>query len=137
MINIAIRTAAIALCMLLAQTVAASIDSGAPSASHHFEEAAADLHEYLHANYPGSYGSHGLEEKGSVLHAVLHEWQHGEATETDVVTAKYALKLEWNNFRQTFIPAGILNTGDVELNDHYQATKNAYKELRFLLRKAR
>ena len=137
MIDNTMRTAAIALGLLLAQTVSASIDSGAPSASHHFEEAAADLHGYLHHHYPSSYGSHGLEEQGSVLHAILHDWQHGHATEADVVATMDALKLEWNTFRQTIIPAGVLNTGDVDLNDHYEATKDAYKEVRYLLRKAR
>ena len=137
MANNIIQTTAVALGMLLAQTVSASIESGAPSASHHFEEAAADIHEYLHDNYADSYGSHGLEAKGTALHGVLHDWQHGEATEADVVKAMDALKLEWNNFRQTINPAGVLNTGDIDLNDHYEAVKDAYKEVRYLLRKAR
>lgn len=115
----------------------ATIDPGAPSAAHHFEEAAAELHEYLHHEHSNSYGSHGLENHGDALHGTLHDWVHGDATEADVVASKEALKLEWNTFRQTIIPAGVLNNSDATLDDLYDATKNAYKELRFLLRKAK
>ena len=123
--------------LLISQNVSASIDPGASSASHHFEEAAAALHEYLHDTYGASYGSHGLEERGGALHHVLHEWQHGDAMESDVVMKMEELKLEWNSFRQTIIPAQVLNMGDVSLDEHYQAVKDAYKEVRFLLRKAK
>lgn len=121
----------------LSQNVSASIDPGAPSASHHFEEAAAAIHGYLHHNYGNSYSSHGLEAHGSALHQVLHEWQHGEATEADVVVKMEELKLDWNGFRQTIIPATLLNMGDDELDELYETVKDAYKEIRFLLRKAK
>lgn len=132
-----VRLFALSGILFISQNVLASIDPGAPSASHHFEEAAAAIHEYLHHNYGDSYGSHGLQERGSALHHVLHEWQHGEATESDVVMTMEELKREWNSFRQTIIPAQILNMGDVSLDEHYQAVKDAYKEVRFLLRKAK
>ena len=127
-----------ALFMLaLTQNTFATVDPGAPSASHHFEEAAAALHEHLHHTYSNSYGSHDLEELGDALHGVLHDWVHGDATEADVVVSQDALKLEWNTFRQTIIPAGVLHNGDDTLDDLYDTVKNDYKELRFLLRKAK
>lgn len=131
------RLGVVLFAVFLSQSVFASIDPGATSATHHFEEAAAAIHEYLHHNYGASYDSHGLEQRGSALHHVLHDWQHGEATEADVVVKMEELKLEWNNFRQTIIPASILNLGDVELNELYQTVKDTYKEVRFLLRKAK
>jgi hypothetical protein len=48
-----------------------------------------------------------------------------------------ALKLVWNTFRQTIIPSGVLDMGDDELNELYQTVKDAYKEVRYLLRKAK
>lgn len=132
-----VRLTALLGFVFLSQNVAASIDPGATSATHHFEEAAAAIHEYLHHNYGASYSSHGLEEAGSALHHVLHEWQHGEASESDVVMKMEELKLEWNGFRQTIIPSQILNMGDDSLDELYEAVKDAYKEVRFLLRKAK
>lgn len=133
-----ITTLIVMLCaFVISQGVSASIDPGAASASHHFEEAAAATHEHLHHTYGASFGSHGLEEAGDALHGMLHEWSHGEATEAEVVEAFEALKGQWNNFRQTIIPAGVLNAGDTELDELYETVKDAYKEVRFLLRKAK
>ena len=135
--KIMFRLIALLFVVVLSQSVSASIDPGAPTASHHFEEAAAAIHEYLHDTYGDSFGSHGLEGSGSALHQILHDWQHGEATEADVAMGMEELKLDWNNFRQTIFPVGLLNAGDTTLDDLYEAVKDTYKEVRFLLRKAK
>ena len=134
--TVLIRMIAVMGAVFLSQGVFASIGEGATSASHHFEEAASAIHGYLHHKYSDGYGSHGLEHAGEELHNALHEFSHDEATEADVVMKMDALKLEWNNFRQTIIPARLLNNDD-ELNELYQDVKDAYKEVRFLLRKAK
>ncbi len=131
------RLIAVLCAMVLSQGVSASIDPDATSASHHFEEAAAEIHEHLHDNYANSYSSHDLEALGSALHDSLHDWSHGEATEADVVQKMDALKLGWNNFRQAIIPAGLLNMGDDTLDELYISVKAAYKRVRFLLHKAK
>lgn len=129
---------AVLLCAFaLSQNVSAAIDPGAPSASHHTEEAAAAIHVYLHDTYGDSFGSHALEQSASALHQVLHAWQHSEASEADVDAQMEALKLDWNNFRQTIFPVGLLNAGDTTLDELYGTLKDMYKELRFLLRKAK
>lgn len=115
----------------------AEIDPGAASASHKLETAAEEIHGYLHHHYSGGYGSHELEHAAAEVHHLLHEYGHGTASEADVVAAQDALKSAWNNFRQTLIPAGLLNSGDAMLSEKYQMVKDSYKDLRFLLRKAK
>ena len=125
------------LCMLFVSgNATAEIDAGAPSASHRLEEAAGDMHAYLHHHYGSGYGSHELEEVAAEMHDALHEWDHGELGEADIVAVQGGLKAAWLNFIQTITPAGILNNGDMELEDLHQDVKTKYKELRFLLRKA-
>lgn len=131
------RLAVLLFTFVLSQSVSAAIDPGAPSASHHFEGAVAAVHEYLHETYGDSFGSHGLEGSATALHQMLHAWQHGEAIEADVDAQMDEVKLDWNNFRQTIFPVGLLNAGDTTLDDLYGAVKDTYKELRFLLRKAK
>ncbi|MBT8136084.1 MAG: hypothetical protein KJO54_03615 [Gammaproteobacteria bacterium] len=135
--NTLIKMAATSLLLVFSQSVLAWIDPAAPSASHHLEDAATAIHDYLHDEYSSSFGAHGMEEASDALHSILHDWSHGEATEAEVVVAKDALKEAWNNFRQTINPAGILNSGDTQLDDMYQEVKSAYKEVRWLLRKAK
>lgn len=119
------------------QTAFSSIDDGAPSAAHHFEAAAGEFHDYLHHHYDNSYGSHDLEELGSEIHHVLHEYAHGEASEEEVVAAQDELKLVWNEFLRIIHSSKVLNKDDLALDQLYQDVKEAYKELRFLLRKAK
>jgi len=128
---------AMSICMLiLSGNAVAEIDPGAPSASHRLEEAAANIHAYLHHQYHAGYGSHELEEAAGEMHHALHEWDHGELTEAEIVAVQEDLKVAWLNYIQTITPAGILNSGDMELGDLQQDVKTKYKELRFLLRKA-
>lgn len=117
--------------------VLAEIDPGAPSASHKLETAAGDMHSYLHHHYDAGYGTHELEDAAAEIHHALHEWQHGEMSESDVVAVQEELKAAWLNYIQTITPAGVLNAGDMELEALHQGVKTAYKDLRFLLRKAK
>lgn len=135
--KILFRSVILVCSVALCHSVSAAIDPDAPSASHHLEEAASGIHEYLHHNYGDSYGSHALEERSSELHGVLHDWQHGEATEADVDMQMKEVKSAWNNFRQTIMPAGLLNAGDYALEELYEEVKDSYKDVRFLLRKAK
>ena len=132
-----VRLLAMSLVLFVSQTVSASIDPAAPSASHHLESAAAAMHEYLHHHYDSSYGSHDLEIAADELHGVLHDWSDGNATEAEVVMSEEVLKRAWNSFRQSIIPAGVLNAGDTGLDTLYETVKEEYKALRFLLRKAK
>jgi hypothetical protein len=125
------------LCTLfISGNAVAEIDPGAPSASHRLQLAAENIHAYLHHNYQAGYGTHELEEAAAAMHDALHEWDHGELTEADIVAIQEDLKASWLNYIQTITPAGILNNGDMELETLYQDVKTKYKELRFLLRKA-
>jgi len=121
---------------LISGNAIAEIDPGAPSASHRLQEAADNVHAYLHNNYQGGYGTHELEEAAAAMHSALHGWDHGDLTEADIVAVQEDLKAAWLNFIQTITPAGILNNGDIELEGLHQDVKTKYKELRFLLRKA-
>lgn len=132
-----VRMISMLCAVVLSQSVSASIDPDAAPASHHFELAAAAIHEHLHDEYAASYESHSLEAAGDALHGALHGFIHGEATEADVVMKMEELKLNWNAFRQSLIPAGLLHMGDDELDELYQTVKDAYKEVRYLLRKAK
>ena len=122
---------------LLASPVMAEIDPGAPSASHRLQEAAGDLHSYLHHHYSAGYGTHELEDSAGAMHSALHDWQHGEMTESDIDAMAVELKAAWLNYLQSINPAGVLNNGDMELETLYETVKTSYKELRFLLRKAK
>lgn len=132
-----VRLLAISLILFVSQTVSASIDPSAPSASHHLESAVAAMHEHLHHHYDSSYGSHDLEVAADELHGVLHDWSEGNATEAEVVMSEEAVKRAWNSFRQSIVPAGVLNAGDTGLDTLYETIKAEYKALRFLLRKAK
>ena len=132
-----VRMISMLCAVVFSQSVSASIDPDAAPASHHFEEAAAAIHEHLHDQYGASYETHNLEAAGDALHGALHDFRHDDATEADVVMKMEALKLIWNDFRQSIIPAGLLHMGDDELDELYQTVKDAYKEVRYLLRKAK
>ena len=125
------------LVSLFVHSAYASIDPSAPSASHQLEEASAEIHEYLHDNYTFSYGTHDLEEASAELHHFLHEWQHGEATESDVVAAFTKVKNAYTNSQFQLRNGGILNNGDEELELLFEHVKVTYKHVRFLLRKAK
>ena len=123
--------------VVFAQSSAAFIDPDAPSASHHMGELAAEIHEYLHENYGPSFGAHGIEVAAGELHDTLHDWEHGEATESDVVEAMDALDAAWKTFKQTLRQEHLLNSDDEALDVRFDMNKHAYKELRFLLGQAK
>ena len=127
----------LSLTLFWGANVLAEIDPGAASASHKLEQAAMDIHGYLHHNYHSSYGSHELEEVVATLHDALHELEHGGLKESDILAVEEELKAAWNSFRQTLIPAGLLASGDAMLEEKYRLVKMSYKDLRFLLRKVK
>lgn len=125
------------ICMTIVSNVSlAEIGEGATSSSHRLQTIVGDLHDYLHHHYTDSYGTHDLELAAGDMHHALHEWSDGNITEADVVAEQENLKVAWLNYIQSITPAGILNNGDMELEELYQNLKSTYKELRFLLRKA-
>ena len=117
----------------LAATALAYIPPEAPSASHHLEEAAEAIHEYLHDNYPSSYGSHALEDSAVILHDDLHEWAMGNVPESQIAADWDVVVADYKNFKQTINQAKVLNEGDDELDDLFDETKEAFKDLRALL----
>ena len=123
---------------VLAGTALAFIDPGAPSASHQMEELAVEIHDYLHDNYGSTFGAHGLEEAATTLHDTLHDWGHGsvEVPESQIVEDMDALDAAWKSFKQTIRQEHILNSGDEALDIFFDMNKDAYKEIRFLLRQA-
>ena len=123
--------------LLVCQNTFAEIDPGAPSASHRMENAAAALHEYLHHHYDSSYNTHGLEHSADELHHILHEWSENMASESEVAAGMEAVKQAWINVMQSINPADVLYVGDTGLDELYLGAKDQYKELRFLLRKAK
>lgn len=129
-----IRMISILFAVVLSQNVSADIDPGTTTASHELEEAVAEIHEYLHDNYGQTFTSHGFEVSADELHGALHDYSAGSATEEDVVMKMEDVKQAWNTFRQSIIPAMVLNMGDDELDGLYAVVKDAYKEIRFLLR---
>ena len=132
-----IRLLATLFAIFICQNTFAEIDPGAPSASHRMESAAAAMHEYLHHHYDSSYNTHGLEESATELHHLLHEWTDGMASESEVAMGMNALKQAWIGVMQSINPANVLYVGDTGLDELYLGAKDQYKELRFLLRKAK
>jgi hypothetical protein len=122
------------IALVCLSTVAIAIDPGAPSASHHMEEAAEELHEYLHDNYTTSYGAHGLENAAVLCHDTLHDWSNGNATEDATQATFDALKVALNSFKDTAEGAGILDAGDDELDDLVKEAKDAFKALKTLMK---
>lgn len=135
--KISVRLFVTLFALFVCQSAFAEIDPGAPSASHRMQNAAAAMHEYLHHHYDSSYGSHGLEESAAELHHTLHEWADGMASESEVAAGMEALKQAWIGVMQSINPAGVLYVGDTGLDEIYLGVKNQYKELRFMLRKAK
>ena len=121
--------------VLLTAAVLPSIPANAPSLSHELEEAADEIHEYLHDNYGTSYGAHELEDAAAALHDVLHEWEQGNATEAEVEVEWDTTKDEWKNFEKTIKRAKVLKRGDDELDDLYDDVKDAYKDIKKALKK--
>ena len=91
----------------LAVIGASYISPKAPSASHGLEEAAADLHHYMHQNYSSSFGSHGMEVSAGALHHQLHEWADGNATECDVITARDGVEASHADMTTQFRDNGV------------------------------
>jgi len=111
------------------------IHPSAPSAAHELEEQAHGLHEYIHANYTQSYGSHAFEDAAHELHAVLHHWSQAEATESEVAAKYTVLQDAWKDMRRQLRRARLLNGADEGLTERFEQTREAYRLVRRLLRK--
>ncbi len=96
------------------------------------------VHFATRSNYGSSFGAHGLEEAATTLHDDLHDWGHGlvEVPESQIVEDMDALDAAWKSFKKTMRQEHILNSGDEELDILFDMNKDAYKEIRFLLRQA-
>lgn len=124
----------LACALVFAGIARAEIEPNAPSLSHHLEELSAEMHDYTHAVYGPSFGSHGLEVASGALHDSLHDWADGNATEAEVLADWLATKAAYQSFRNTISRARILNKGDDALDQLYDDLKNAYKDVRYALR---
>ena len=119
----------------MATTALAFIPPEAVSSSHELAEAAEAIHDYLHDNYPSSYGAHGLETESETLHDDLHDWSMGLVPESQIASDWDAVDAAYKSFKQGIHQAHVLNKGDEELDDLFDDTKQAFKDLRFLLKK--
>ena len=61
----------------------------------------------------------------------------GHASESEVAAGMDALKQAWINVMSSINPADVLYVGDTGLDELYLGAKDQYKELRFMLRKAK
>ena len=93
----------------LASPSLAGVHDKATGASHQLEIVSTDLHTYMHHNHPSSYGAHGMEENAHMLHATLHDWQDGEATEDDVFVALAMANAAFDDMTDQFNAQGFLS----------------------------
>ena len=126
---------------MLVGTAWASIEANAPSMAHELQEASTEIHDYLHHSYPGSLSSsraHHLEEVVDTIHANLHDWAGGELPESQIASDWEEVKDAWADFKKTILATEYLvHSGDPTLDQMYTDAWNAYKDLRFALRKVR
>ena len=92
-----------------ASLATAYISSKAPGASHDLEETAGELHHYMHhgGGFPSSYGSHDMEEAAGELHDTLHDWDHGEASECDVIGSRGDAGAALSDMTGQFLQNGV------------------------------
>ena len=95
--------------VLAAAPVLAAINSKISSASHSLEEYAIELHDHMHHAYGPSYGAHGVETTATDLHAVAHDYNHGEATEAEVVAHVDAVNAAFDDMTDQFNEQGFLS----------------------------
>ena len=117
----------------LSQSAIADIDPDASTAAHRLEQATAFANAYVNFHYQEDYDSDAMKIEAEKLHDVLHEWNSGNATETEVAEQMQATKIAWNTFRQTINSSGILNSGDFQCDLLYQTLKTSFKNVRFML----
>ena len=86
----------------------AYISPKAGSASHALDNAATDLHAYMHSAWGDSFGSHGLEVQSVELHGTLHSWQNGNASECDVSAERDDVVNAYQGMRTLFIQNNVL-----------------------------
>ena len=91
----------------------ALVQCGVPSASHHFEEAAAAIHEYLHDNYEGTHpdlgsDAHDLEKVATIFYGSIHEEEQilGQVNEG------------WFEFVRTYLRSSAWIRFDLRLRRH-------------------
>ena len=75
--------ACIALSVLCAAGLA-YIHPNAPASAVALETSSTAAHDYMHDNYPSSYGSHGMEDAAANLNDGLFDWEFNLATECDI-----------------------------------------------------
>lgn len=92
----------------LAGTALAGIHRKAASTSHALEEAAVELHDYMHDNYTNSYGAHGMEIAADALHSAIHDYNNGNASEQDVLDQVQAANDARDALRDSFRANGIM-----------------------------
>lgn len=112
------------------------ISDEAPGASHELEEAAHELHEFLHDNHDSSYGSHDLEEAAHELHEALHEWSQGTVLEDEIADQFDVVSGAWKYFVYQLDEAGLRRGSDRTIKQLVRETREAFKKVKSLLRRA-
>ena len=108
----------------LASPSIAGVHDKAPGTSHQLENVSAELHTYMHHHYPSSFGAHGMEVNATMLHATLHDWEHGHVTEYDVFVALAMANEAFDNMTDMFNDMGILSGRDQD-----KGAKQLYHEV--------
>jgi len=104
---ITLALSALAVSVLAVPSLAA-IHEKATSTSHHLEEASVAIHDYLHHTYGPSFGAHGMETAADAAHGVLHDYTHGEATETDVLASVAAANAAFGSMEAQMVAGGLI-----------------------------
>ena len=120
----------LALTALTLPVLAGGIHQKATSTSHELEEASVDLHDYMHHEYSGSFGAHGMESAADDAHGTLHDWSHGEATVAEVLADVDAANAAFDAMTSQFNEAGLLSGPDQD-----KEAKKLYHEVHKTLAK--
>jgi len=102
-----IAVSALALATFAAPVLAATHKKAA-STSHHLAESSAAIHDYLHHTYGSSFGAHGMETAADVAHGTLHDYDHGEASESDVLTSVADANAAFTSTEAQMVAAGVI-----------------------------
>ncbi|MFT7463190.1 MAG: hypothetical protein ACI9EF_001534 [Pseudohongiellaceae bacterium] len=110
------------------------IDPEAPAASIVFDDASAAVLGRLETRYGSSFGSRDLQVAAADLRALLGEWEEREVSEGDVAVAWVDVKESWATFRERILKEGLLDRGDLLLDEMHGEATDAFLALRPLLK---
>jgi len=93
----------------MALPVVAGINAKITGASHSLEDHSADLHTYMHDNYDSSMGAHGMEIEADALHSIAHDWDHGTATDAELLAQVATARVQFDDMESQLQAGGLLS----------------------------